>query len=104
MVRGPAYGPRVDVVKLAATPSAPVLVTLSIFEDLAFVVPHSSRDGSVVSSRDERQPAQNRRNRHNIDLWIRLRQIKQLSSDQGPDPCVCFRNQRGKKIGDLAGS
>ena len=25
---------------------------------------------------------------------------------QGPDPCVCFRNQRGKKealIGDLAG-
>ena len=26
--------------------------------------------------------------------------------EQGPDPCVCFRNQRGKKealIGDLAG-
>ena len=21
--------------------------------------------------------------------------------EQGPDPCVCFRNQRGKKIGDL---
>ena len=26
------------------------------------------------------------------------------SLHQGQDPCVCFRNQRGKKIGDLAGS
>ena len=65
MVRGPAYSLRVDVVKLAANPWAPVLVALSMFEELAFAVPHSSRDGSVVSSRrDERQPAQNRRNRH----------------------------------------
>ena len=59
MVRGPAHGPRVDVVKLAATPLAPVLVALSIFEELAFAVLHSSRDGSVVSSRDESQPGQN---------------------------------------------
>ena len=49
MVRGPAYGPLVDIVKLAATPWAPVLVALSIFEELA-ALPHSSRDGSVVSS------------------------------------------------------
>ena len=35
MVRGPAHGTRVDVVKLAATPWAPVLVALSIFEQLA---------------------------------------------------------------------
>ena len=53
MVRGPAHGPQVDVVKLAATPWAPVLVALSIFEELALAVPYSSRDGS---SRDERQP------------------------------------------------
>ena len=59
MVRGPAHGPRVDVVKLAATPWAPVFVALSIFEELALAVPHSSKDGSVVSSRDERQPTQN---------------------------------------------
>ena len=29
-----------------------------------------------------------------------------LGAKQGPDPCVCFRNQQGKKkalIGDLAG-
>ena len=58
VVRGPAHGPLVDVVKLAATPWAPVLVALSIFEELAFAVPHSSRDGSVVFSREERQPAQ----------------------------------------------
>ena len=79
MVRGPAHGPRVDVVKLAATPWASVLVALSMFEELFFAVPHSIRDGSVVSSRDERQPAQNQRNRHNVDLWIGLLLIQQLS-------------------------
>ena len=52
MVGGPAHGPRVDLVKLAATPWAAVLVALSIFEELALAVPHSSRDGSVVSRRD----------------------------------------------------
>ena len=35
------------------------LPDVSIFEELALAVPHNSRDGSVVSSRDERQPAQN---------------------------------------------
>ena len=59
MVRGLAHGPRVNVVKLAATPWAPVLVALSMFEELLFAVPHISRDCSVVSSRDERQPPQN---------------------------------------------
>ena len=54
MVRGPAHGPLVDVVKRAATPWEPVFVVHSIFEELALAVPHSSRDGSVVSSRDER--------------------------------------------------
>ena len=35
-----------------------------------------------------------------------LRQRLWPHHEQGPDPCVCFRNQRGKKkalIGDLAG-
>ena len=53
MVKGPAHGPQVDVEELAATPWAPVRVALSIFKELVFAVPHSSRDGSVVSSRDE---------------------------------------------------
>ena len=58
MVRRPAHGQRVDVVKLADTPWPPVLVARSIFQDLAFAVPQSSRDGCVVSSRDKRQPSQ----------------------------------------------
>ena len=41
-----ALGPLVDVVKLAAAPWAPVLVALSIFEELVFAVPPSSQDGS----------------------------------------------------------
>ena len=42
VVRGPAHCPQVDVVKLAsaATPWAPVLVALSIFEELVLAVPH----------------------------------------------------------------
>ena len=79
MVRGPAHGPQVDVVELAATPWAPILVTLSIFEELLFAVPHSRRDGSVVSSKDDRQPSQNGGNRHDVDLWIWLLLIQQLS-------------------------
>ena len=71
MVGGPAHGPRVDVVELAATPWAPVLVTRSGFEELLFAVPHSRRDGSVVSSRDERQPSQNGGDRvHYASLWF----------------------------------
>ena len=79
MVRGPAHGPRVDVVKLAATPWASVLVALSMFEEPLFAVPHSSRDGSVVSSRDERQQSQNGGNRHYADLRLQLWLIQQLS-------------------------
>ena len=59
MVRGPAHGPLVDVVKPAATPWVPVLVALSIFGEKALAVPHSSRDGPVVSSRNKREPSQN---------------------------------------------
>ena len=79
MVRGPAHGPCVDVVQLATTSWASVRIALSVFEALALAVPHSSRDSSVVSCRDERHPSQNRGNRHNVDLWFRLRLIQQLS-------------------------
>ena len=66
MVRGPAHSPQVDVVKLAATPWAPVIFALSMFEELLFAVHQNSRDGSVVSSRDERKQSQNGGNRHNV--------------------------------------
>ena len=81
MVRGPAHGPRVDVLKIAATPWAPVLVAFFMFEELLFAVPHSSRDCSVASSRDERQPSQYGENGHHVDLRLRLRLrlIQQLS-------------------------
>ena len=46
-LRGPAYGPRVDVVQLTATSCAPVLIAITAFEELALAVPHSSWDGSV---------------------------------------------------------
>ena len=39
----------------------------------------SSRDASFVSSRDLRQPPQNRGNRHKIDQWLWLLLIQQLS-------------------------
>ena len=37
MVRGPAHGSLVDAVKLGATPWAPVLVALFIFEELVLL-------------------------------------------------------------------
>ena len=48
MVRGPAlsaHGPLVDKVQLAATSGASVLIALSVFEELALIVPQSSSDG-----------------------------------------------------------
>ena len=50
MVRGPAYGPLVDLVQLAATSWVPALITLPVnaFEELSLAASHSSRDGSVV--------------------------------------------------------
>ena len=57
-VRGLFGWSKAQHIKLAATSWAPVLEALSIFKELVLAVPHSSRDDSVVSSRDERQPAQ----------------------------------------------
>ena len=57
MVGGPAHGPRVDVVQLAACARARgALVTLAILEELLLAMSHRRRDGVVVPCRDERQP------------------------------------------------
>ena len=59
MVGGPAHGPRVDVVQLAAcTRARRALVALAILKQLLLAISHRRRDGAVVSRRDERQPPQ----------------------------------------------
>ena len=53
MVGGPAHGPRVDVVQLAACARARgALVTLAKLEELLLAMPHRRRDGAVVPCRD----------------------------------------------------
>ncbi len=56
MVRGPAHGPRVDVVQLAACARARPLVTLPILKELLLAMSHRRRDGAVVPRRDDGQP------------------------------------------------
>ncbi len=56
MVGGPAHGPRVDVVQLAACARAHALVTLAILKELLLAMPHRRRDGAMVPCRDEGQP------------------------------------------------
>ena len=51
MVGGPAHGPRVDVVQLAACARARTLVTLAILKQLLFAMSHRCRDGAVVLPR-----------------------------------------------------
>jgi hypothetical protein len=69
MVRGPAHGPRVDVVQLAACARACALVTLAILKELLLVMSHRRRDCAVVPRRDEGQPPQNGGDGDNIDDW-----------------------------------
>ena len=60
MVGGPAHGPRVDVVQLAACARARgALVTLAILKELLLAMSHRRRDGAVVPCRYEGQPPQN---------------------------------------------
>ena len=47
MVGGPAHGPRVDVVQLAACARARTLVTLAILKQLLLAMSHRCRDGAV---------------------------------------------------------
>ena len=67
MVGGPAHGPRVDVVELAACARACTLVTLAILKQLLLVMSHRCRDGAVVPRRDEGQPSQNGGDGGNVD-------------------------------------
>ena len=73
MVGGPAHGPRVDVVQLAACARARgALVTLAILEELLLAMSHRRRDGAVVPCRDEGQPPQNGGDGDNIASGGRL--------------------------------
>ncbi len=74
MVRGPAHGPRVDVLQLAACAKASALVTLAILKALLLVMPHRCRDGhgAVVPCRDEVQTSRNGGDEDNVDDGPRL--------------------------------
>ncbi len=49
MVGGPAHGPRVDVVQLAARARAHALVTLAIvLKEFLLAMSHCSRDGAAL--------------------------------------------------------
>ena len=67
MVGGPAHGPRVYVVELAACARARTLVTLAILKQLLLAMSHRCRDGAVVPRRDEGQPSQNGGDGDNVD-------------------------------------
>jgi hypothetical protein len=78
MIRRSAHGPRVDVIQLAASAWAPIVIILSIFKQVFLVNSHSSRDDAVVFDRDERQPPQNRVGGQNVDDQILFRLIQLL--------------------------
>ncbi len=78
MVGWPAHGPLVDVIQLAARSWAPIIITLSIFKQVFLAISHYSRDGAVVSDRDERQPPQNGGGGHDVDDRIRFGLIQLL--------------------------
>jgi hypothetical protein len=81
MVRGPAHGPRVDVVQLAACSRArSALVTPAIIKEILLAMPHLRRDGAVVPRRDEGQPPQNGGDGNNVDDGPRLRLVQLLRS------------------------
>jgi hypothetical protein len=75
MVRGPAHGPRVDVVQLASCARARALVTLAILKELLLVISHRRRDGAMIPHRDEGQPPQNGGDVDNVEYGPRLRLI-----------------------------
>ena len=80
MVRRPAHGPRVDVIQLAARAWAPIIITLSVFKQVLLAISHYSRDGAVVTDRNERQPPQNGGGGHDVDDRFRFGLIQLLRS------------------------
>ena len=79
MVGGPAHGPRVDVVQLAARAWTPGLVAPSVLEELMLAIAHRSRNGAVIPHGDKRQPAQNTGDGHHVGYLVRLWLIQLLS-------------------------
>ena len=80
MVGGPAHGPRVDVVQLAAGARARALVTPAVPKEVLLAMPHLRRDCAVVPRRDEGQPPQNGGDGDNIDDGPGLRLVQPLRS------------------------
>ena len=66
MVGRPRHCPRVDVVELAPRPWPPRLVALSLWIR-TWGCPQEGRNRAVLSSRGQRQPAENRRHGHDVD-------------------------------------
>ena len=79
VVGGPAHGPRVDVVQLAARAWTPGLVAPSVLEELMLAIAHRSRNGAVIPHGDKRQPAQNTCDGHHVGYLVRLWLIQLLS-------------------------
>ena len=79
VVGGPAHGPRVDVVQLAARAWTPGLVALSVLEKLMLAIAHRSRNGAVIPNGDKRQHAQNTGDGHHVGYLVLLRLIQLLS-------------------------
>jgi hypothetical protein len=80
VVGGPAHGPRVDVVQLAACARARALVTLAILKEILLAMSHHRRDGALVPHRDEGQPPPNGGDGDNVDDRPRLGLIQLLRS------------------------
>ena len=88
MVGGPAHGPRVDVVQLAACTRARALVALAILKELLLAVSHRRRDGAVVPRRNERQPPQDGGDGDDVDdgPWLGLIQLLRSALARLPPP------------------
>ena len=88
VVGGPAHGPGVDVVQLAARAWTPVLVAPPVLEELCLAISHRSRNGAVIPHGDERQPTQNTGDGHHIGdrTWLGLIQLLRAALASLPPP------------------
>ena len=98
VVGGPAHGPRVDVVQLAARAWTPCLVAPSVLEELMFAIAHRSRNGAVIPHGDKRQPAQNTDDGHHVGYLALLGLIQLLCPALASLPPPLGRTPAGEKI------
>jgi hypothetical protein len=77
-VSGPAHGPRVDVVQLAARARTPDLIAPSVLGELILASSHRGRNGAVIPHRNKRQPAQNTSDGRHVGNRARLGLIQLL--------------------------